>query len=240
MGLGKRLKEIREKLGISQLEFSKKLGVSQIAVANLESEKNYPKFTTLIEVLKILGCDANYLLQDYRDFGKFDFIFSDEDKELIRQYHFINEEGRNIIKSIIHSYYYSYLQFEKHHKISKIKCRTSILKKDGITFSDNVHEVSVPNNIRLDGDYVFQVATVHMKPLFLPGDYLLVKIKEAQNGDLGLFEINGIIYSRRLIYYDNKKLLIPVNSNHKTFDVSDGKYLCKGIILGKIDNVLEV
>lgn len=239
MGLGNRIKEVREKLGISQAKFSKELGVSQIAVANLESEKNYPKFTTLIDVLKILGCDANYLLQDYRDFDKFDFIFSNEDKELIRQYHFINDEGKRIIKSIIHSYYYSYLQFGRENKISKIKCLISILKKDGITFSDNAHEISVIDKSELDGDYVFQVATVHMKPLFSPGDYLLVKDKEAVNGDLGLFEIDGIIYSRRLIFYDNKRLLIPVNQNHKTFDVTDTPYICRGVIIRKIENILE-
>ena len=142
MGLGNRIKEVREKLGISQAKFSKELGVSQIAVANLESEKNYPKFTTLIDVLKILGCDANYLLQDYRDFDKFDFIFSNEDKEAV-------------------------------------------------------------------------------------------------NGDLGLFEIDGIIYSRRLIFYDNKRLLIPVNQNHKTFDVTDTPYICRGVIIRKIENILE-
>lgn len=239
MGLGKRIKEVREKLGISQAKFSKELGVSQIAVANLESEKNYPKFTTLIDVLKILGCDANYLLQDYRDFDKFDFIFSNEDKELIRQYHFINDEGKQIIKSIIHSYYYSYLQFEHENKISKIKCLTSILKKDGIIFSDNIHEISFMDNSEIDGDYVFQVATVHMKPMFSPGDYLLVKDKDAKNGDLGLFEIDGVIYSRRLIYYDNKRLLIPINQNHKSFDVTNSPYTCKGVIIRKLDNILE-
>lgn len=239
MGLGKRIKEVREKLGISQAKFSKELGVSQIAVANLESEKNYPKFTTLIDVLKILGCDANYLLQDYRDFDKFDFIFSNEDKELIRQYHCINEENKQIVKSLIRSYYYSYLQFEHENKISKIQCRISILKKDGIVFSDYAPEISIMNESKIDGDYVFQVATVHMKPLFSPGDYLLVKNREAQNGDLGLFEINEVIYSRRLIYYDGKRLLIPINQNHKIFDVTNTPYICRGVIIRKITNILE-
>lgn len=53
MGLGKRLKELREKAGYSQKDISEKLNVSRQAVSRWENEWSYPDIDSLVTLSKM-------------------------------------------------------------------------------------------------------------------------------------------------------------------------------------------
>lgn len=57
-----RLKEIRTKAGLSQLELAKKLFVTQQAVARWENNKNTPNPETLSKIADILNVSVDYLV----------------------------------------------------------------------------------------------------------------------------------------------------------------------------------
>ena len=65
MPFGKRLKNARIAKKMTQEELAKAVGVTKGAIGNYESEVSSPKEQILIELMKILGIDANYLYQDY-------------------------------------------------------------------------------------------------------------------------------------------------------------------------------
>ena len=65
MPFGKRLKEARLNKKMTQEELAKAVGVTKGAIGNYESEVSSPKEQILIELMKILEIDANYLYQDY-------------------------------------------------------------------------------------------------------------------------------------------------------------------------------
>ena len=57
-----RLKELREKKGLSQKAFSAKLGVSQSTVGMWESQKREPNFETTEKIANFFGVSTDYLL----------------------------------------------------------------------------------------------------------------------------------------------------------------------------------
>ena len=64
MGIGKRIKERRESLGLTQAQLAEKLGVTNGAIANYENEVSHPKEPILYKLLEALECEPNYLFQD--------------------------------------------------------------------------------------------------------------------------------------------------------------------------------
>lgn len=67
MPFGNRLKEARLMKGMTQEELARAVHVTKGAIGNYESEVSSPKEPTLINLMKVLGVDANYLFQDLVD-----------------------------------------------------------------------------------------------------------------------------------------------------------------------------
>ena len=63
-GFGERLKEERERIGLSQHAFAEAAGIKRLSQINYEKEKTIPSISYLAEIQK-LGVELNYLL-----FGK--------------------------------------------------------------------------------------------------------------------------------------------------------------------------
>lgn len=58
-----KIKELRQKAGITQVELSKRLNVCQSAIAMWESGVNAPRADKLPEIAKILKCDVADLFE---------------------------------------------------------------------------------------------------------------------------------------------------------------------------------
>lgn len=64
MGIGRRLKEAREKAGLTQEELGKLIGVTGSAITNYEKETSHPKEPVMYALFEALNVDPNYLFQD--------------------------------------------------------------------------------------------------------------------------------------------------------------------------------
>ena len=58
MSVGKRIKELRKKVGYSQEELAEKLSVSRQAVAKWKSGQVYPEITNLIQISNLLDAGS--------------------------------------------------------------------------------------------------------------------------------------------------------------------------------------
>lgn len=65
MSIGSRLKEARIRCKMTQADLAKAVQVTTSAIGNYETGVSSPKEPVLIELMKALGVDANYLYQDY-------------------------------------------------------------------------------------------------------------------------------------------------------------------------------
>lgn len=62
--IGKRLKECRQKAGISQTELAQITGMGITAISNIERGSNYPTVDNLITIMKAVDASPNYVFQD--------------------------------------------------------------------------------------------------------------------------------------------------------------------------------
>ena len=64
MGIGYRIKEARERMGLTQTELGALIGVTGSAITNYEKETSHPKEQIIYKLMETLNVDANYLFQD--------------------------------------------------------------------------------------------------------------------------------------------------------------------------------
>lgn len=58
------IKNIREKLGLTQIEVAKALSIRQSAVAAWETGQSLPRAEKLLQLAKLFGCTVDELLKD--------------------------------------------------------------------------------------------------------------------------------------------------------------------------------
>ncbi len=64
MGIGRRLKEAREKAGLTQEELGRMIGVTGSAITNYEKETSHPKEPVMYALIDALDVEPNFLFQD--------------------------------------------------------------------------------------------------------------------------------------------------------------------------------
>lgn len=66
--LAKRLKRLREELGLTQAELAEKLNIKRATYARYETGENKPKHQTLKKIAKFYGVSVEYLLAEEEEF----------------------------------------------------------------------------------------------------------------------------------------------------------------------------
>lgn len=64
MGFGERVREARERKGMTRDELANNIGVTRSAISNYENEISHPKEPVMYALLDALDVDANFLFQD--------------------------------------------------------------------------------------------------------------------------------------------------------------------------------
>lgn len=89
---GKKIKELRFKEGISQLELAVKLNVTQSTVSSWEIERTQPSFEIIEEMTNIFGCSVLDILGEDRSKYKGQHIeITDSEKKIIEFYRTLDE-----------------------------------------------------------------------------------------------------------------------------------------------------
>lgn len=65
MGIGIRIRALRERAGITQEELARRIGVTPSAVGNYERDISHPKEEVLYRLFTALSCEPNELFADY-------------------------------------------------------------------------------------------------------------------------------------------------------------------------------
>ena len=97
MSFGSRLKEQRERIGLTQTQLAKMLNVTKGAVGNYETGTSSPKSEILYKLFDILQCDANYLFQDDISAKLLDTAFSKAEISHIKKYRTLDGHGKEVV-----------------------------------------------------------------------------------------------------------------------------------------------
>ena len=64
MGIGRRLRILRESNGLTQEQLAAKLDITPSAVGNYERDLSFPRGETMFRLFEVLGCEPNELFRD--------------------------------------------------------------------------------------------------------------------------------------------------------------------------------
>ncbi|MDE9487244.1 XRE family transcriptional regulator [Xenorhabdus bovienii] len=101
--IGSRIKEERERLGLSQTDFANMTGDSSHVQASYESNQIAPEGLYLQKITRH-GCDTLYIITGYR---RRPINISTDEQELIENYRAMNEASRLKIQAVGDTFTYS-------------------------------------------------------------------------------------------------------------------------------------
>lgn len=97
MGIGYRIKEARERLGLTQTELGSMVGVTGSAITNYEKETSHPKEQIIYKLMETLNIDANYLFQDVVKIKTQKNDFTIAEYEIIKKYRDLDPHGKEMV-----------------------------------------------------------------------------------------------------------------------------------------------
>ena len=257
MGIGKRIKEARNALNMTQEELAKIIGVTKRAVANYENETSHPKEPVMYKMFDALQVDANYLFQDVVNIPSKvnDVTFAEYDH--IKKYRNLDDPGRVHVDTVLQWETDRMEQLSQTEaQISELKSRPVTLvdfytlKPDSTRITEYFRSASAGDGIFILGnevkaraiipesswientDYVIGVSGDSMKPDFEDGDNVMVSQHvPLHHGDVGIFIVNGNVYIKE--YGETE--LISRNPDFPNIKISEyDNIVCMGKVLGKL------
>ena len=104
MSLGKRLKMARKAAGYTQKSLAASVGISPSAIANYETGVSSPNEDILINLMKVLDIDANFLYADDMISKHNAHFLSPEEEQLITLFRSLNSNGQDTLISTAESF----------------------------------------------------------------------------------------------------------------------------------------
>jgi len=102
MGIGARIKKIRDELGMTQRGFGDKIGVSNNYISEIEAEKKVPSLPVLLSIEYIFGINKEWLLHGkHEKYVKEKFPFTDKEMKIIKSFREMPEENKKIFMALV-------------------------------------------------------------------------------------------------------------------------------------------
>lgn len=90
MGIGAKIRVLRERAGLTQGQLAEMIGVTAAAVGNYEHEVSFPRDDTLYRLFGALHCEPNELFEGM-------YTESAADAEHLKKYRVLDEYGRELV-----------------------------------------------------------------------------------------------------------------------------------------------
>lgn len=244
MGIGKRIKEARSALNLTQEELANIIGVTKGAIANYENETSHPKEPVMYKLIDALQVDANYLFQDVVNIPKKVNDVTLVEFEMVEKYRTLDEYGKDMVNTVLEKELYRTNQQkaviytdqpELADMVRELPLYYMPVSAGGGNYLDStdyefisVADVSYANK----ADFAVRISGDSMEPRFSTGDIILVQEQSAIDpGELGIFILNG----DSLFKLFGGDRLISLNENYEDRPIGpDDSFYCKGKVLGAV------
>ncbi len=92
-----RIKELRQEVGLSQLDLANIVNTTQKNISNWENGLNEPDFSTLIKFAKYFGVSVDYLLGVEEDLSNDEPSLTATDRKLLKHLRALPQEKKNAL-----------------------------------------------------------------------------------------------------------------------------------------------
>lgn len=100
--IGKRIKQRRNELHITQTQIQSKTSISSGNLSCIENGKYLPSTTALLELSNILNCSIDWILTGVSSISENCISLSEDQYELIETYNRLDRRGRHRIHTVIY------------------------------------------------------------------------------------------------------------------------------------------
>lgn len=202
MSFGKRLRERRIELGMSQGELARQLGVTSAAVSNYESGQNAVREDVLLKMFRVLDIDPNYLYQDSLT-GK-SFNCSVEEKSLVLKYRALSTVGRQALQSVVDALGSYQTDMEAMIPAAELRqiplyaCPAAAGYASPV-FGEDFEYIDVTGDVPMGADLAVRIQGDSMEPYIADGSIVYVNRDPLANGDVGIFCVDGDMLCKQFV-----------------------------------------
>ena len=194
MSFCEQLQKRRKELGLSRTELAARLGVSPSAVGNYETGVSAPKEEVLLRLFDALEVDPNYLYRgSFRHIGG---IQSDEERKLLEKYRRLPRSGRQTVHTLVDAL--DIMVAEEQRLRPRQERRTIPLYQSPAAagfaapvFGEDYTLVPVEGDVPPGAELAVRIQGDSMMPQIADGDVVYVNHDPLQNGDVGIFCVDG-------------------------------------------------
>lgn len=194
MSFCEQLQKRRKELGLSRTELAARLGVSPSAVGNYETGVSAPKEEVLLRLFDALEVDPNYLYRgSFRHIGG---IQSDEERKLLEKYRRLPLSGRQTVHTLVDAL--DIMVAEEQRLRPRQERRTIPLYQSPAAagfaapvFGEDYTLVPVEGDVPPGAELAVRIQGDSMMPQIADGDVVYVNHDPLQNGDVGIFCVDG-------------------------------------------------
>ena len=202
MSFGKRLRDRRLELKMSQVELARLLGVSAAAVSNYESGQNAVREDILLHLFRVLDVDPNYLYQD--SITPKEFTCSVEERSLVRKYRKLGTVGRQTLHSVadaLGAYQQDLESVAPPTEVRQIPlyfCPAAAGYAAPV-FGEDFEYIDVAGDVPHGADLAVRIQGDSMEPYITDGSVVYVNRDPLENGDVGIFCVDGEMLCKQYV-----------------------------------------
>lgn len=253
MGIGKRIKEARERKGLTQRELGEMVGVTGPAITNYENEVSHPKEPIMYALIDALEVDANFLFQDCVKIKTAPSL-PDEAMKIAKVYSQLDSRGKSVVKAVL-DFEHAAVVAENSQKIIPIRPDVKVNRRsDGfvdLTVYDQPaaaglgnylddpasHIEQYPANLIPPGtDFGILISGNSMAPDIRDGSTAFVQSRSSIDpGKIGIFLLNGEAYCKKLMVdrYEHQIRLVSLNPEYEDRIIEKyDEFFTIGLVLG--------
>lgn len=252
MEINEIIRFLRLKANLTQDKFAESIGVTTNTIQNWESGNKKPSLKAILTISDFFNVSTDYLLGRTSNIINKNLKLSTDEEKLISDYQMLDEQGKNIVRTICYMEIGRTKSLRQTHNINYVSHKNperyipkyATPAAAGISApldGDDFEMILVDDNIPADADFAVNISGNSMLPYISDGDVVYVKRdSELINGDIGIFSVNGAMYCKQYYIDDNRNMiLVSANPDYKDTNIyiqSDGDYevKCYGkVILNK-------
>lgn len=221
--LGKTIKEIRKKRGLTQKQLSELTGLKQNTISNHENGNRSIDEVDILVYSSALGVSPKELFDSYQESSDniteiYNQLNSDRQTKV---YDFATEQLReqNNNNNVVDINDY----IEEESEWYEVKFYGSVSAGTGLYLDDEqVETISFGADMIPTGtDFCLKVNGDSMDPMFHDGDYVFIKREtDFRNGSIGVVIVNGDAYLKKIYITPDSIKLVSLNKKYKDITVT--------------------
>ena len=233
------LKTLRLKAGYTQKDVYEHFKIPQSTFSSWEVGKSEPSGEMLIKLCEFYKCD---IMKEFSSLVDND-MFTLSELKLLENYKKLDPYGKDLVDTVISK------ELKRIEDMNKKTTKSNDEDIVYINFAQNTASAGsgdvlfgdiddtplalVENRITNKADFAVRVNGNSMLPNFSNGDIVLASKQPVDNGDIGLFVVNGNGYIKK----KGSRELISLNPKFDNVQISEyDTVYCMGKVIGKVED----